>query len=760
MIQNLKIWQKLTLIGVAFSIPIAVLLYMLWTDKEIGIGVARHELSGTTYIRPLRTLLEAVQQHGRITPPGEDKASGGTAARVEKAFAKLDEVDGLYGEDLKTTETLQSLKTKWQDLQSDGAKLNPEDSIKSHNAIITDVRTLISQAADMSELTLDLELNSFYTMDVATVKLPENQDLLAQVLQYGREVVARRALAPEEKTQLTVWHGLLQSNIDATKTEIQKAISGEPATSMKSFAEQGQGHVESTAAFLEMVNKRVVGATEFDLSVAEFEAAGMKALAASFKFNDASLPALDGLLEARIEGFRAKQYTALGIAVVITALAVLLVFFIVRSITRSLAHAVEVADQLARGDLSAEVTITTRDETGQLLLTMNNMIAYLKEMAQVSDQIAEGDLTVEVKPRSAEDRFGNTFQKMTGYLRESIRQIGTGSEQVTKASSAIAAASDESKQSTRAMASSSEEITATIHEMAASIRTVSSNAQTQSAAATETSAAITEMVTSLHSIAENTRQLAVLTNSAGEAAGLAQHTLAEAGQNMRVINTSVESAGRTIFSLGERAENIGKIVGTIDDIADQTNLLALNAAIEAARAGEHGLGFAVVADEVRKLAERSAQSTREISELIAAIQRESRAAVQQMDESNRVVRDYMANTAVQESLQSIISAVERTVALTREIEAATSEQSVGAEEVAKATQDLSKLTQEISAATEEQSTGTAEVVRAMEQMRNLVRQGADTAEGLQGSADQLYRQSGMLQNVIGRFQTDTASHAR
>src|SRR6202008_235311 len=94
----------------------------------------------------------------------------------------------------------------------------------------------------------------------------------------------------------------------------------------------------------------------------------------------------------------------------------------------------------------------------------------------------------------------------------------------------------------------------------------------------------------------------------------------------------VKKSAQTVANLGTRSEQIGQIVGTIEDIADQTNLLALNAAIEAARAGEQGRGFAVVADEVRALAERTTKATKEISDMIKTIQNETKTAVHAMEE--------------------------------------------------------------------------------------------------------------------------------
>ena len=116
----------------------------------------------------------------------------------------------------------------------------------------------------------------------------------------------------------------------------------------------------------------------------------------------------------------------------------------------------------------------------------------------------------------------------------------------------------------------------------------------------------------------------------------------KATEGLNRTSHAIQASAEIIDVLGRRADDIGKIIEVIDDLAEQTNLLALNAAIEAARAGEHGLGFAVVAEEVRKLAEKSTQSTKEISELIQGIQKEAREAVENMDKSTSMVQEGLA----------------------------------------------------------------------------------------------------------------------
>jgi methyl-accepting chemotaxis protein len=429
-----------------------------------------------------------------------------------------------------------------------------------------------------------------------------------------------------------------------------------------------------------------------------------------------------------------------------------------QSITGPLSHLIEVAHKIgSSGDLDQTIDFHRDDEVGVLAQNFNQMIVHLKEMASVSAAIAEGQLFVAVQPRSQQDTMAKAFARMTQGLRELVRQVRDSASQVASGAGQMASASDESAKVSVQAASAIDEVTSTMHEMSVNVQNVVKNTQVQASSVAETSSSIDQMVTSIQRVADTAKMLVDISHRSREEAKTGMATMDKATEGLNRTSHAIQASAEIIDVLGRRADDIGKIIEVIDDLAEQTNLLALNAAIEAARAGEHGLGFAVVAEEVRKLAEKSTQSTKEISELIQGIQKEAREAVENMDKSTSMVQEGLVlNKDLSLALDKISDVVSEVYKFSQEIGAATMEQSSGSAQIAKATNRLTEITQEINSSVEEQASGAQAVVRSMERMRELVQQSTSSSTELAAAAEQMSKLSRNLLESMDRFALEEA----
>jgi methyl-accepting chemotaxis protein len=271
------------------------------------------------------------------------------------------------------------------------------------------------------------------------------------------------------------------------------------------------------------------------------------------------------------------------------------------------------------------------------------------------------------------------------------------------------------------IADSSQDVSVAAGQVSASAGRIASGAEEVASQAATVATADEEMSATSGDIAHNC-QLAAdgarkALHSAENGVQVVDATLAVMCQ----IAAKVRESAATIESLGERSDQIGAIIGTIEEIADQTNLLALNAAIEAARAGEQGRGFAVVADEVRALAERTTRATQEIGGMIKAIQGETKGAVAIMEQGVRQVEAGTREASKSgDALHDILDQINAVAMQVNQIATAAEEQTATTSEISRNMQEITAVVHETSREAHESAGAATQLHGDAEDLRRLV----------------------------------------
>ena len=374
----------------------------------------------------------------------------------------------------------------------------------------------------------------------------------------------------------------------------------------------------------------------------------------------------DQEVENQIRTGEATARSAWILLLAAAAIAAIATVFIVALIRQSILSPVKeiekVYEEMAQGNLQAEIAYDSRDELGRMARSIkktNALIAsYVRDISDKLDQMSRGDmrLNMDINYIGDFDAIEQAMKNTAAALNQTLHAISVAAEQVSTGAAQVAGGA-------QALATGSSQQASSIEELSASVAKIAGQA------------------------AENSATVKVATEYVDQA-----------GAGVNAGNQHMKQMVEAMENIGSASSQIASITKVIEDIAFQTNILALNAAIEAARAGSAGKGFAVVADEVRNLAAKSAQAAKQTAELI------QRSAVTVAEGSQIASKTAQILSDVETKTRLVNESIAR-------IEQASMDQASAIEQIKQGLNQVSSVVQ-TNAATAEENSATSEEMSA------------------------------------------------
>jgi methyl-accepting chemotaxis protein len=613
---------RLVVLVALMAVPLVYLGYAFISEKQVSINFSAKELVGSRYMTAVRdSALEVARTEG---------VSADTLARLEAVARELDPVLGTAA---ASDPALNALRA---------AAANKAADVP---ALLAALSSLATAVADGSNLTLDPDLDTYYLMSVVTTDLPRSLETLELTLNGLEKASSLPLISVESQITFARSSAAIDRDIASLNRNVTTATS---STADPTWTAGAKTSLDAAVAAIDAVQQKSIEAKD-DGTVTKEEIAkaraafGQAVVAVGALWGDAQR-SLDDLIAARIAKQETDRSTALGVAISLTLVTLVVLVFISRTITVPIARLTDALRRMAAGELALDVPGQARkDELGDIAKAVTAVRDATAERARAEAEAAaharaerEREAAEaaerEAAARAAEDERRKAEAEAT--RAAAIRALAESVE------SSTAAALTQVAEGTRGMTGSSSEMSASAAEASRNAQSVSA-ATEQALASIQTVASATEELNA--SIQEVARQVRVSEGLTGKAAEIG--TL----------------SAQRITNLTAAVARIGDVVRIISEIAGQTNLLALNATIEAARAGDAGKGFAVVASEVKNLANQTARSADDIVRMVGEINSAT-------EEAAVSVNEIVAHiTEVRDAAVIIASAVEQQTGATTEI---------------------------------------------------------------------------------------------
>ncbi|PZP28207.1 MAG: hypothetical protein DI603_19870 [Roseateles depolymerans] len=602
--RRLSFTAKAAWIAAAFVIPLVMALGFLWSGVQDLIASTRAEQDGMRYVAPTLEVIQAVQQRRHAAVLGTPEL-GTAQGRLEAAMQKLTQLDQSLGAELGTTKGFADLRQRVAALQ--GTEAAPDAQFAAHTAVVDALITLIADAADGSQLSLDPELDTYHMMVVSILRGPQLAENAARLRTLGALVLGGQGLTPARRDHLTEWlavQPLLGADVDRS---FQQGVTAFPEVASRM---DRAGVVAAEQAFLKAVRGQLMG-VEPQGGAAEYQALGQELLSRQQRLNEQVFKRLDERLQMRIDAQQHGLAVKLSVAVLFVLLACYLMLSFFKVMIGGLQEVAGHLREITKGNLTTAPRPWGSDEAAQLMLTMGEMQTALRrivgtvlqgstEVQTSSGEIASAahDLSARTEQTAANlEETAATMEQISGQVRQVGERVADA-RHIVEANAGAAAdcgrvigdvvqTMDGIRQSSTRIG----DIIGVIDSIAFQTNILALNAAVEAARAGEHGRGFAVVATEVRALA-------------GRSAGAAKEI-------KTLISASIEQvqAGHTV--VGEAREMMQTIVGNAEQIAGQMRDIA-----EATH--QQGLGVVEVGAAMRSLDEATQQNAALVEQTTAA----------------------------------------------------------------------------------------------------------------------------------------------
>jgi methyl-accepting chemotaxis protein len=438
---------------------------------------------------------------------------------------------------------------------------------------------------------------------------------------------------------------------------------------------------------------------------------------------------------------------------------VMLLFFN-RNIKKPVTRINKAIEKITMGELSTDVPDLGENEIGSIAKGITFLVERLSTTISSLNETAKNVSLAIKQVDSTYNNVINSASRQSHAVKEIIKSIHDANKsqaEIYDSAERLASLSTENVSSLIELKATAEEIDANnqrlfkatedsysvVAQMTHTAKAISKNSHEALSAVENTSASVEEISASVREVEEHARESSRMAEKVSESTSdIGMLSVVDAVEGMDKILSEVKNSSEIVQRLGSRSADIEKVLSVIKDVTEQTNLLSLNAAILAAQAGEYGKSFSVVADEIRALSERTASSTREIGGIVKTIQKDIKDAVNSIESANVKVEEGNAMVLkVGDALKDILTSAQHSTEMTKAIERATEEQSLGLRQITSAIEDVRKMMNNIAKSTSEQDNALSyllEGVGEVKEVADLSKRGTEEqAEGTRGISKNL-----------------------